>query len=128
MTDEEQKKIFAKNLNYYISLNGKQQNEVAKDIKENPSTLNMWCKGNSFPSLGKIQKLADYFKIGKSDLTEDKTKKDSNSEFASVCMKLGLQDERFQNIVIDYYNLSASDKNLFCDFFERFIKFNAGRD
>lgn len=49
MADDNERRIFAKNLNYYIALNGKQQNEVAKAIGENPSTLNMWCKGNSIP-------------------------------------------------------------------------------
>lgn len=126
MTDKEQKEIFARNLNYYITLNGKQQNEVAKDIGENPTTLNMWCKGNSFPSLGKIQKLADYFRIGKSDLTEDKTSNDT-TEYADISIKIGLQDERFQQIVIDYYHLPADDKKLVCDFFERFIS-KTGRD
>jgi hypothetical protein len=32
MTDEEQRKIFAKNLNYYISNSGKQQKEVAEEL------------------------------------------------------------------------------------------------
>lgn len=76
MSDDKQKRIFAKNLNYYISLNGKQQNEVAKDIGENASTFNMWCKGNSLPSVSKIQKLADYFKIMKSDLIDEKLDSD----------------------------------------------------
>ena len=49
MADDNERRIFAKNINYYITLNGKQQNEVAKAIGENPSTLNMWCKGNSIP-------------------------------------------------------------------------------
>ena len=72
MTDAEQKRVFANNLTHYININGKQQNEVAKAIGEKPTTLNMWCKGNSFPSMGKIQKLADYFGIGKTDLTEER--------------------------------------------------------
>lgn len=48
MADDNERRIFAKNLNYYIALNGKQQNEVAKAIGEKPSTLNMWCKGLSY--------------------------------------------------------------------------------
>ena len=44
MTDEEQKRIFANNLNRYISLNQKQQFDVAKDLGINPTTFNMWCK------------------------------------------------------------------------------------
>ena len=46
MTDEEQKRIFANNLNRYISLNQKQQIDVANDLGINPTTFNMWCKGN----------------------------------------------------------------------------------
>ena len=45
MADDNERRIIAKNLNYYISLNGKQKNEVVKAIGENPSTLNMWCNG-----------------------------------------------------------------------------------
>lgn len=104
MSDEIQKRIFAKNLNYYISLNGKQQNEVAKDIGENPSTLNMWCKGNSLPGLGKIQKLADYFKIGKSDLTDEKL--DSDAKFDAKV----LADMEILNMIKQYYALSAKDR------------------
>ena len=40
MTDEEQKRIFSKNLNYYISLSGKQQKEVAKDLGFQVTTFN----------------------------------------------------------------------------------------
>ena len=72
MTDEEQKKIFSRNLNKYIALNQKQQIDVAKDLDISPTTLNMWCKGNSMPGTGKIRKLADYFRIGMSDLTDEK--------------------------------------------------------
>lgn len=72
MTDNE-KKIFAKNLNYYIAQSGKQQKEIAKDIEVNQTTFNMWCLGKSMPnSGGKIQKIADYFGIGKSDLVDEK--------------------------------------------------------
>ena len=104
MTDENQKRIFAKNLNYYISLNGKLQNEVAKDINENASTLNMWCKGNSLPGVGKIQKLADYFKIGKSDLLDDKL--DSDSVFDARV----LADVETMGMIKKYYSLSIADR------------------
>ena len=70
-SSEREKEIFAANLNYYIEQSDKTQVQVAKDLGFNPTTLNMWCKGNSMPTSGKIQKIADYFQIGKSDLTED---------------------------------------------------------
>lgn len=104
MTDEQQKRIFSKNLNYYISLNGKQQNEVAKELQINASTLNMWCNGNSMPGVGKIQKLADYFKIGKSDLLDDKL--DSDPEFDARV----LSDVETMELIKKYYALSLKDR------------------
>lgn len=105
MTDEQQKKIFSKNLNYYISVNGKQQNEVAKDLGINASTLNMWCNGNSFPGIGKIQKLADYFKIGKSDLLDEKLDSDPIVD-ARV-----LADMETMEMIKKFYSLSVDDRN-----------------
>ena len=76
MTDEEQKRIFSNNLNKYILRSGKQQKEIAEAIGANASTFNMWCKGNSMPGTGKIRALADYFRIGMSDLTDLKEEKE----------------------------------------------------
>lgn len=121
MTDDEQKKIFAKNLNRYISLNQKQQKEVAEDLGINPTTLNMWCNGNSIPNVGKIQKLADYFRIGKSDLTDEKEDSDTDIEFTDVIMKIAITDKRFAQIVVGYSKLPTTEKDLICDFFEKFI-------
>ena len=121
MTDDEQKKIFAKNLNKYISLNQKQQKEVADDLGINPTTLNMWCKGNSIPKVSVIQKLADYFRIGKSDLTDEKEYFDYDMEFTDTVMKIALSDKRFSKIIIGYSKLSTDKKDLICDFFEKFI-------
>lgn len=72
MTDDEQKKIFSKNLSYYVSLSGKQQKEIADELNYNQKTFNGWCTGLSMPKAGKIQTLADYFHIDKSDLTDKK--------------------------------------------------------
>ena len=121
MTDEEQKKIFSNNLNKYISLSGKQQKEIAEAVGTNPSTFNMWCKGNSMPGTGKIRALADYFRIGMSDLTDLKEEKEIDAEYSDVSMKIGLTDPRFMKIILEYDKLSPDKKDLLCDFFEKFI-------
>lgn len=105
MTDEEQKKIFSKNLRYYIDLNGKQQKEIAKDLNINNTTFNMWCTANSMPGVGKIQKLADYFGIGKSDLLDEKL--DSDAEFDAKV----LNDIDTLGMIKKYYALPQDDKN-----------------
>lgn len=121
MTDVEQKKIFSRNLNKYMNLNQKQQVDVAKDLDINPTTLNMWCKGNSMPSTGKIRKLADYFHIGMTDLTDEKEPTDVDDEYSDIAMNIGLYDERFKKVIIEYSKLPTDKQNLLCDFFEKFV-------
>lgn len=72
MADEEQKIIFSKNLNKYLSLSNKTQKEVADAIDVSPQTFNTWCQGIALPRMGKVQRLADYFGIGKTDLIDEK--------------------------------------------------------
>lgn len=71
MSDDKQKIIFSKNLNFYIDAHKKTQLEIAKAIGVSPQTFNTWCKGIAIPRMGKVQALADYFHINKSDLIEE---------------------------------------------------------
>lgn len=73
MTDEERKKIFSANLNKFLSINGKSQIDVAKAIDVSQQTFNTWCRGVAIPRMGKIQLLADYFKIDMSELISNAT-------------------------------------------------------
>lgn len=79
MADEEQKRIFSKNLNKFLSQSQKTQKEVAEAINVSPQTFNTWCQGIALPRMGKVQKLADYFGILKSDLIDDKEESDLTS-------------------------------------------------
>ena len=72
MSEDKQKAIFSKKLNSYVTKSGKNQSEIAKNIRVSPQTFNTWCKGIAIPRMGKVQTLADYFHINKSDLIEDK--------------------------------------------------------
>ena len=95
MADEEQKKIFSKNLNNYLTLTNKTQREGAEAIGVSPQTFNTWCQGIALPRMGKVQLLADYFKIGKTDLIDNKTpeltardEKDIAKDLDSIMNKL----------------------------------------
>ena len=66
------KETFAKNLGHYLSICGKEQKEIAEDIGVATSTFNDWVKGKNYPRIDKIEMLANYFGIKKSDLIEDK--------------------------------------------------------
>ena len=74
MSDIGNKKIFAKNLNYYIEKHGKEQKELAEMVGVAPSTFNAWVKAKKYPRIDTIEKLANYFGILKSDLIEEHNK------------------------------------------------------
>lgn len=72
MSENEQKIIFSRNLLKLVSAQNKTQKEVADAIGVSPQTFNTWCQGIALPRMGKVQKLADYFGVNKSDLIEEK--------------------------------------------------------
>lgn len=76
MPDNKQQHIFTSNLNRYLEQSNKSQKEVADKIGVSPQTFNTWCKGIAIPRMGKIQALADYFRINKSDLIDEHTTND----------------------------------------------------
>lgn len=73
MADDEYKKIFSKNLKYYMNLNNKNQMDLINDLSLSSSTVSNWCTGLKLPRMDKVQMLADYFGILKSDLLENKS-------------------------------------------------------
>lgn len=71
MSDDLYKEIFSKKLKYYMELNNKTQADLINDLGVSSSTISNWCTGLKLPRMGKIQMLADYFHINKSDLIEE---------------------------------------------------------
>lgn len=88
------KEILAKNLNKYIFKSGKDRSEIAKELNISYSTLTDWVNGNKYPRINNIEKLAEYFKISKSDLIEDfeDIKKD-NDALVRIIVKLRTNKE-----------------------------------
>ena len=66
------KEVFAKNLLYYLERTGKTQKDIALEIGVTPAALNEWVRQKKYPRIDKIELLARYFGILKSDLIEDK--------------------------------------------------------
>ncbi len=66
------KEVFSKNLTYYMERKGKSQKEMAEILGVAASTFNNWATGKKYPRIDKIEMLANYFGILKSDLIEDK--------------------------------------------------------
>lgn len=107
MNDLGNKKVFAKNLAYYIERSGKTQKELADMLGVATSTFNNWVKAQKYPRIDKIEMLANYFGILKSDLIEEKlseeTEKD-NDILADIIVRMRM-DEEFRSAVVSLYQL-----------------------
>lgn len=67
------KEIFSKNLKYYIDKSGKDRRELAEIWGFPYSTVTEWINGRKYPRIDRIEIMADYFGILKSDLIEERT-------------------------------------------------------
>lgn len=67
------KNIFRKNLKYFMSENNIDRNKLCEDLHFKYSTVSEWLSAKKYPRIDKIEMLANYFNINKSDLIEDKT-------------------------------------------------------
>nr|DAF77643.1 MAG TPA: Repressor protein CI [Caudoviricetes sp.] len=74
MSDLGNKEIFAKNLKYYMDLYNKTRNEICDDLNLSYTTFTSWLNGTNYPRIDKIETLANYFRINKADLIENKYK------------------------------------------------------
>lgn len=74
MSDLGNKEIMARNIKYYMDLHGKTRNEICEALGVKYTTFSDWVRGNAYPRIDKIEMLANYFGIEKSDLVEDKNK------------------------------------------------------
>ena len=102
-------RVIAKNLSRYVAMSGKTQKEIAATVGVAPSTFNDWTKGKKYPRIDKIEILADYFGIMKSDLIEEKNEgidemRKKNDTLVSIITKMR-KDANFMSLVNDLRTL-----------------------
>lgn len=77
------KNIFAENLNMYMKLNNKTRKQICSDLGFSYYTFSDWVTGKKYPRMDKVERLATYFGIKKSDLIEEKKQSITDTEFAN---------------------------------------------
>ncbi len=97
------KEVFAKNLKMYMERKGKTQKELAEIVGVSAPTMNDWIKAKKFPRIDKIEIMADYFGILKSDLIEEKTEEhremqQKNSTLTDITIRMRTDNEFFSLI------------------------------
>ena len=103
------KNIFASNLKRYMEINGKTRKDVSEAIGVSYYTFTDWVKGKKYPRMDKVEKLAAYFGILKSDLIEEKTEEHremqkKNDIISDVVIRMQT-DEAFSAAVESLYKV-----------------------
>lgn len=65
------KSTMGKNIQYYMDLFGIKRNDLCKALGFKYTTVTDWINGNKYPRIDKIEMMAAYFGISKSDLVEE---------------------------------------------------------
>ena len=106
------KSIFAENLKRYMEINNKSRKEVSAALGVSYYTFTDWVNGKKYPRMDKVEMLANYFGILKSDLIEEKTEQQredekKNDKLASIIVKMRTDDD-FLSVVETLYELDAA--------------------
>jgi repressor LexA len=103
------KNIFAENLKRYMEINGKTRRDVSEAIGVSYYTFTDWVKGKKYPRMDKVEKLANYFGILKSDLIEEKSEEHremqkKNDTLSDIVIRMQT-DDVFLSAVESLYKL-----------------------
>ena len=94
VSDSENRAIFSANLKRYMELSGKSRTDICNALGIKYTTFTDWVNGNKYPRIDKIEMLAKYFGIEKSDLIEDKSgATEEDDELASYLEELRTRPE-----------------------------------
>jgi len=70
MPESNVNEILSENLRYWMDKRGVKQADVAEALGISEAAVSFWLSGKKYPTMGKIQKLADYLDVRTSDLIE----------------------------------------------------------
>ena len=125
MSDEDYRRIFARNLNKYMEICNKKQADIINDLGINKSAISTWINGNRMPRMDKVQALADYFGINKSDLLEDKPEHDSSyyiNEDAKELAQFLFKNPEYKILFDAAKDVSADDLEMVKTIIDKFKK------
>lgn len=99
------KEVFARNLKMYMERAGKNQKDMAEIVGVSTPTFSDYINAKKYPRIDKIDILADYFGILKSDLIEEKMteeKEKDNDIMADIIVRMRT-DEAYASLVKSLY-------------------------
>ncbi|UJS28452.1 LexA family transcriptional regulator [Macrococcoides canis] len=67
------KEVMAKNISRLMKEKGVDRTKLSNDLKVKYTTLSDWINAKTYPRIDKIELMANYFDVSKSELVEDKS-------------------------------------------------------
>lgn len=126
MNTEENKRIMAENIKRFMERKGVTNQQICADLGFKYTTFLDWIKGVTYPRIGKVEAMANYFGCEKSDLIEEVTpereamqKKSSTIADAALRMK---SDPKFMSIVEKLLPLESDRINDIDEMLSIFLK------
>ena len=102
MSEEKIRKVFSKNLKYYLEANEKQPVDIVRDLKIPFSTVSSWMNALKMPRMGNVELLAKYLHVEKSDLLEEK-----NSTNEEIVLRITEQEIE---LIRAFYKLNSDGR------------------
>lgn len=109
MPNKNNREIFSNNLKIFMEQKNKSRKEICDDLDIKYTTFVDWEKGNTYPRIDKIELLAKYFGIQKSDLIEEKNDIDKN--FTELTEKNNETYPQIRAIQRAMTNVNEEDRN-----------------
>lgn len=95
MNTVENKQIMARNIKRFMEQKGVTNQQLCDALDFKYTTFMDWIKGVTYPRIGKVEAMANYFGCEKSDLIEDKkeqpTEYDGLSEKRKALMQFAME-------------------------------------
>ena len=103
------KMIFARNLNRFMEAKKVSRYDVAKAVDSSYFAVSDWCRGYKYPRMDKVERLAEFFGVMKSDLIEEKLteeQREDNEILANIIIRMRTDDD-FRQVVESIYRMDS---------------------
>lgn len=115
MNTEESKQIMARNIKRYMDKKGVTNQQLCDALGFKYTTFMDWIKGVTYPRIGKVEAMANYFGILKSDLIEEKTQEHremqkKNDALSDIIIEMRT-DDKFMSIVEAIYKMDKEKRS-----------------
>ena len=108
MTTEENRRIFANNLRKLLDERGLQAKDLIEVTGASQASISEWLNARKYPRIDKIERLANFFKVKKSDLIEDPTQTEAERKIKELTRKFNLLADAEKQQALDYLDFLAT--------------------